>query len=674
MPEKKTILHVDDNDANRYAVSRSLTKAGFDVTEATTGAQALEMVDKNPDLVILDIRLPDINGFEVCRRIKTNPQTQRIPVLHLSASAASSADKAKGLDGGAEGYLIRPVDPVELVATVNALLRARDSEEALRESEERFRLMANSIPQLAWMARPDGSVFWYNDRWYDYTGTDFPHMQGSGWQSVLDPDDVRRVVLGFNRCLNSGQPWEDTFRLRSRHGELRWHLSRARPLRDAQGKISLWFGTNTDVTDQRETQEQLRQSKQEAEAARASAEDANRLKDEFLATLSHELRTPLNAIVGWAQILRSGNLPREEFAEGVEAIERNAKAQSQLIEDLLDVSRIISGKLRLDIQGIEMSSVVNEALGAVTPSATAKGIRIDRIISASGTRTWGDAGRLQQVVWNLLSNAIKFTEKGGTIQIILARVNSRLEVTVKDTGRGIDADFLPHVFERFRQADSSTKRSHGGLGLGLAIVRQLVELHGGKVFADSEGPGKGSTFVVQLPIYAAQGQLASVGSDPSDARNAPGAKWQQGPLLTDLKILIVEDDPDSRVLLQRLLTGRRAKATAVSSVDEALAEIEQRRFDVIISDIGMPERDGFDLIRHLRALPVEQGSRTPAVALTAFARQEDRTRLLLAGFHVHVPKPADPAELLAVVATLAGLTGTETSNPPQPITTPGAPI
>jgi len=654
VPENRTILHVDDNEANRYAVSRSLVKAGFHVTEAVTGAQALEKIGSNPDLVILDIRLPDMNGFEVCRRIKSDPITARIPVLHLSASAASSADKARGLDGGAEGYLIRPVDPVELIATVRALLRARETEESLRESEERFRLMANSIPQLAWMARPDGWLFWYNDRWYEYTGTTFEQMQGWGWQAVHDPKELPRVIERFKRALESGDPWEDTFPLRRKDGEFRWHLSRARPLRDSQGRITKWFGTNTDVTDQREAAQQLLLSKREADAARAAAEEANRLKDEFLATLSHELRTPLNAVVGWAEILRLKGPPDADFAEGIEAIARNARAQAQLIDDLLDVSRIISGKLRLEIQRVEMAKVVEAALVAVAPLAAAKKIEIKQALSPTGTETWGDAGRLQQVVWNLLSNAIKFTESGGRVQVTVARVNSHLQITVTDSGRGILASFLPHVFERFRQADSSTRRTHGGLGLGLAIVRQIVELQGGTVAAQSEGEGKGATFTVNLPVYNGPGNLpAAANVAVAESQTDAVAAGKNQPSLAGLRILVVEDERDSRSFLQRLLGERRAEVAVAASVTEALAELDASRFDVIISDIGIPDQDGFDLIRQLHSRPAERGGQTPMIALTAFARQEDRAKLLRAGFGAHIPKPADPAELIAAVANLA---------------------
>lgn len=657
MADKKTILHVDDNDANRYAVSRSLIRAGFDVTEAVNGKEALEKASANPDLVILDIRLPDINGFEVCRRLKADPKTTRIPVLHLSASAATSNDKAKGLDGGADGYLIRPVDPIELVATINSLLRNRETEDALRESEARFRLMANSIPQLAWMARADGSVFWFNERWYEYTGTTFDEMKDWGWKAVHDPKELDRVLQSWKQALASGEAWDDTFPLRRKDGQLRWHLTQARPLKDAEENIKLWFGTNTDVTEQREVEQLLRQSKAEAESARNAAEQANQLKDEFLATLSHELRTPLNAIVGWAQILQRTAPMDEDMKTGLDTIERNAKLQAQLIEDLLDVSRIISGKLRLDIQRVEMAAVVEEAISSVAPAIAAKNIRLERILNPVGTATWGDSARLQQVVWNLLSNAIKFTDNGGKIQVMLARVDSHLELTVSDTGRGIKAEFLPHVFERFRQADSSTRRAQGGLGLGLAIVRQIVELHGGSASVQSDGENKGATFAVRLPVYAAHADLNAPGSPAFPLLKSPPTHETSNPVLDGVKILVVEDEADSRILLQKLFSQRQATVTATSSVSEALEEIGKAQFDVVISDLGMPHQDGFDFIRQLRALPPDRGGRTPAIALTAFVRQEDRTKVLLAGFHVHVPKPADPAELIATVATLTGRTG-----------------
>ncbi len=356
----------------------------------------------------------------------------------------------------------------------------------LAENANRFTSLANSIPQLAWMCKPDGELIWYNDRWYEYTGTDRNSQLGWGWQSVHDPQELPRVLEKWKAALAAGESWEDTFPLRRHDGVFRWHLSRARPFRDSAGQITVWFGTNTDVTDQRQFAEEREQLLEAERAARSEAERVGRMKDEFLATLSHELRTPLSAMLGWSQLLR-GERNEETLREGLEVIERNARAQTQLIEDLLDMSRIVSGKIRLDVQHVDIAAVINASVDLLKPSADARGIRVHRVLDPLASPVSGDPNRLQQVVSNLLSNAIKFTPRGGKVEILLERVNSHIEVTVTDTGQGIAPDFLPHVFDRFRQADASTTRSYGGLGLGLSIVKQLVELHGGTVRAKSAG-------------------------------------------------------------------------------------------------------------------------------------------------------------------------------------------
>ncbi len=387
-----------------------------------------------------------------------------------------------------------------------------------------------------------------------------------------------------------------------------------------------------------------------AEEARADAEAANRMKDEFLATLSHELRTPLNAIVGWSRILRRGRPDGGMLLEGLETIERNSKMQVQLIEDLLDLSRIISGKLRLDVQNVNLVEVIDSAVATVRPAAEAKEIRLHSVLDPLAGPVTGDPARLQQVVWNLLSNAVKFTPRGGQVQIVLERVNSHVEVSVSDTGMGIPPEFLPHVFERFRQADGSTTRRHGGLGLGLSIVRQLVEMHGGSVRAKSPGEGRGATFSVSLPVSAAHGHDARPRQTPQPDLVPAAAS------LAGVNVMVVDDENDARDLIHRILSQSRAVVTTAASVAEALTLMERHAFDVLLSDIGMPEQDGYELIRRVRERGLN-GRTLPAVALTAFARPEDRRRALLAGFQVHVPKPVDPDELVAVVATLVGRTG-----------------
>ena len=388
-------------------------------------------------------------------------------------------------------------------------------------------------------------------------------------------------------------------------------------------------------------------------AARSAAERLSEVKDQFLATLSHELRTPLNAILGWARVLRGGAKDEADLNRGLDTIERNARVQTQLIDDLLDMSRITSGKLRLDVQPVLPSAFVEAAIATVHPAAEVKGIRVEPVLDQAAGPISGDPNRLQQVVWNLLSNAIKFTPKGGKVQVVLRRVDSHVEISVADTGVGIRPEFLPHLFERFRQGDASTTRKYGGLGLGLSIVKSLVELHGGSVTAHSPGEGQGTTVTVSLPLSVVhrQGLL--------DRRPPPEAPAAAPPAVTaaelaGLVVLVVDDAADARALIKRVLEDCGAEVVTAGTAAEALALVEQRRPHVLVSDIGMPEADGFELLRRVRALGPGRGGRVPAIALTAFARSEDRTRALRAGFLVHVSKPVDPPELVATVASVAG--------------------
>jgi len=384
--------------------------------------------------------------------------------------------------------------------------------------------------------------------------------------------------------------------------------------------------------------------------ARAEAESANRAKDEFLATLSHELRTPLTAILGWARLLRGGNLPEGTAGGALETIERNARAQSQLIDDLLDVSRIVTGKLRLDTRPIEIGRIIEAAVESVRPAARAKNIRLEVELEPLGGPLLGDAGRLQQVAWNLLSNAVKFTPEGGRVGVLLRRAGPHAEVRVEDTGQGIGADFLPHVFDRFRQADGSTTRSHGGLGLGLAIARHLVELHGGAISADSDGEGRGASFTVRLPLPAAP----SAGARPEQKPAGVVSPAASPVALKGLRVLVVEDETDTRELVTFALTAAGAEVKTASRAREALDTLEGWTPDVLVSDIGMPGVDGYAFIGEVRRREADTGVRLPAVALTAYAGVEDRRRAVAAGFQTHLAKPLDPAEMVTVVASLAG--------------------
>jgi signal transduction histidine kinase len=380
---------------------------------------------------------------------------------------------------------------------------------------------------------------------------------------------------------------------------------------------------------------------------RVEAERAGRIKDEFLATLSHELRTPLSAILGWSYVLKQGRVTPEELAEGLEVIDRSARAQGRLIEDMLDMSRIITGKLRLDVQRVELPVLIGGAVETVGLAAQAKGVRLVVEVDPTAGAVTGDPSRLQQVVCNLLSNAIKFTPRDGTVRVTLERVNSHVELSVSDTGSGIPADFLPHVFEKFSQAEPGFIKGNRGLGLGLAIVKHLTEMHGGSARAKSAGEGRGATFVIALPVSTLRA---------TDEREHAAATMPAVPLDPDLsgvRVLVVDDDTDHAELVRRLLVRCNATVTTCASVSECLAALPASNPHVLLTDIGMRETDGYALIRQLRALPPERGGSLPAVALTAFAQSEDRRQAMLAGFDIHVAKPVEPAELIAVVARLA---------------------
>jgi PAS domain S-box-containing protein len=660
------ILIVDDSPEDRESYRRRITRdrsASYQFFETSLGEQGLILArQEKPDCILLDYNLPDLDGLAFLDRLRAQDSEALIPVVMLTGQGSETV-AVESLKRGAQDYLVKQLSGNDLSHVVNrviehALLQTqrKHAEQELRRSQEEFCAMANSIPQLAWMARPDGWIFWFNQRWHDYCGSTLEQMQGWGWKSVLDPGELGRVVEKWNAAIATAVPWEDTFQLRAKEGEVRWHLSRAMPFHDVAGNVILWFGTHTDITEQRNKAHEREQLLQSERNARAESERAGRMKDEFLATLSHELRTPLNAILGWSQLLRGSLDDRQTLEEGISVIERNARAQVQLIEDLLDMSRISSGKLRLDVQPVDVTPFVDAAIETITPAAEAKGIRLQKSIESGAGPVSGDPGRLQQVMWNILANAIKFTPAGGTVQVTVAKVKSQVQIKVTDTGQGIDPEFLPHVFERFRQADSTTTRVHGGLGLGLAIVKQLVELHGGTVVAASAGAAQGSTFTVSLPI-AAERRLTDGEIPPRPRATALSSSNRKLTSLRGLTVLVVDDEPDAQNLIRRVLEECDATVITAGSAADAIRLLARSNPDVLVSDIGMPHVDGYEFLKQVRSLEADHARCMPAIALTAYARSEDRTRALLAGYLVHVAKPVEPQELVATVATIAGRTG-----------------
>jgi PAS domain S-box-containing protein len=543
-------------------------------------------------------------------------------------------------------------------------LKRRRAEEDLRKQSDWLRVTLSSIGDAVITSDVEGRVTFMNRMAETLTGwaqaealgrslTDiFQILNEESRQPVENPalralSAVTIVGLANHTILiaKDGTEWpiDDT----------------AAPIRSEQGEVLGAVLVFRDISERKRMELERGRLLATAQAAQKEAEQANRLKDEFLATASHELRTPLTAVVGWSRMLRTGKLDAENSARALEAIERNATLQTKLIDDLLDVSRIITGKLTLDRRAIEMAHVVSDAVNTIRPAADARSITIVTNFDAETGPVLGDANRLQQVVWNLLSNAVKFTPKHGHIEVALQRVHSEAEISVRDSGEGISSEFLPFVFDRFRQGDGTTTRLHSGLGLGLAIVRQLVELHGGTVNAHSDGPGLGATFTFRLPVLSINSgpgsKTAARDSTPTRARVTGGLSIECPPRLDGVRVLVVDDDSDTREMLKAVLSECQADVITAASAAEAIEEIERRKPDVLVSDLGMPEQDGYELIKNVRAMEsTNHTAMIPALALTAYAKAEDRVRALTGGYQVHLSKPVEPAEFILVVANLAG--------------------
>ena len=554
------------------------------------------------------------------------------------------------------------------------LTERRRSQKELERSEERLRLLIASVKDYAiFILDLTGHVATWNtgaERLKGYA----PHeIIGSHFSRFYPEEDVRagKCEMELEGAQRVGRFEDEGWRIK-KDGTRFWANVVITPIHDADGALVGFAKVTRDLSERKRHEEErlslvrAEESRRVAEEnqartqaladslrqARDRAEEATRLKDEFLATVSHELRTPLNAILGWSRMLQAGSLTPEKAARAIDSIVRNATAQNQLIDDLLDVSRIITGQLRLDIDWVDISQIVGAAVDVIRPAADAKGIGLHVLLDPDAGAIKGDAGRLQQVLWNLLTNAVKFTDKGGRIHVTLKRERSAVQIEVADTGKGIAPEFIARVFDRFSQEESSNSRRTGGLGLGLAIVKHLVELHGGTVEVHSDGEGTGTSFIIRIP-------LAPVRASRPEARvtNAPREDMTFPTELEGLKVLVLDDERDARELVQAVLEEGRAEVTLASSVAEALEAIQKQKPDVIVSDIGIPGEDGFAFMRKLRALPREKGGRIPAVALTAYARAEDRRNALAAGFQNHITKPIEPQELVLVIANLVGRFG-----------------
>ncbi|MDR9896066.1 ATP-binding protein [Aetokthonos hydrillicola Thurmond2011] len=521
------------------------------------------------------------------------------------------------------------------------------AEEALRESEQRFRNMADNAPVMIWVTNAAGYCTYLSQSWYNFTGQTEETGLGFGWLDAVHPEDYEYAKNTFLDANKNCKAFRAEYRLRRKDGTYAWAIDAASPRFEGNGQFKGYIGSVIDITERKTAEAERDRLLELEQAARAEAERANRVKDEFLAVLSHELRSPLNPIVGWARLLQTREFEPGALKHALATIERNAKLQAQLIEDLLDVSRILQGKLSLKMAPVSLVSVIEAAIETVRLAAEAKDIQIQTMLDASVAKVLGDSGRLQQVVWNLLSNAVKFTPEGGKVNISLNSIDSQPQITVSDTGKGINPKFLPHVFEYFRQADSTTTRESGGLGLGLAIVRHLVELHGGTIWAESPGEGSGATFSLRLPII--KKEVSTTNNTTFSALDPCNTTL----ILTDIQVLVVDDDVDTRDFYTFVLQEFGARVTAVGSGKEALQALTQSDPDILVSDIGMPEMDGYMFMHKVK----EQGKQIPAIALTAYAGELDQQKALLAGFQKHLSKPIEPDDLINAIVNLMGRNG-----------------
>jgi len=643
---RANILLVDDRPANLLALEAILDPLEQRLVRATSGEEALEKLqDEEFALILMDVRMPGMDGLRTAEVICQRESAARIPIIFLTAVPIGNSDVASGYARGAVDFLLKPFDPEILRSKVSvfvdlhqkeqmikrqgALLRQREREAFERRSELRFRSLMDALPQCVWVARADLTFYYWNQRAVDYIGMQATvAVPPDRLFEFVHPDDLPTLKAEWELSTANQHSSEVKVRFqRHSDGEYRWFLMRGVPHLDESGKLSGWIVAATDIHSEH-------QALQEAEAA-------NRMKEEFLATVSHELRNPLNAIMGWVHLLRSGKLDTAKSSKALETIERNVHLQTALIDDILDVSRIMRGKINLSFRSVRMGAVVDAALAAVRPTADAKGVALECEIAAASDEISGDADRLQQIVWNLLSNSIKFTPRDGLVTVRMEQHDDELTLTVSDTGRGISQDFLPHVFDRFSQADSGSTRAHGGLGLGLAIVRHLVELHAGTVEAVSDGPGKGATFSVRLPIRDSRTAASS-----DDHRQTVARPLQ----LEGVSILVVDDEPDSREVLAEILRQYGAQTKTAASAEEALSEIAHRAPQVLLSDIGMPSVDGFELVRRVRELIPE--SDMLAMALTGLGSSHDRKRAVDEGFQVCMVKPVDPDRLVEAIKQL----------------------
>ncbi|KAM3100570.1 response regulator [Phormidesmis sp. 146-35] len=671
--EPVNILMVDDQPENLLALEAILEGLGENLVRASSGEEALRcLLHQDFAMILLDVQMPGMDGFETATLIRNRPRSRQTPIIFLTAFSTSDHLMFKGYSLGAVDYLFKPIEASVLTSKVTVFVDLFKKTEAvkrqtaqlvamnaeLRQSEERFQSLSACSPSGIFVIDPSGQCSYANPRFQAICGLSAEESLAKGWFASIHPDDREKALSSWSIYTRQGREYSQELRFQTLEGT-RWTQIRSSPMLSAHGELLGYVGTIEDITERKQA-EAIQEQVFREQVARQEAETANRMKDEFLAVLSHELRTPLNSMLGWARLLRSKKFDEKTTARALETIERNAESQSQLIEDILDVSQIIRGKLKLNCYAINLTAIVDAALDSVRPQAEAKSIQIvSPGLEGAIVQVWGDPTRLQQIICNLLTNAIKFTPQAGRVTVELATEQNSshtpfAQIKVTDTGIGIHPDFLPRVFDRFRQADSTTTRSHSGLGLGLAIVRHLVELHGGTIQVDSPGEGLGATFTVRLPIHQ-EGARQTIQRDVDDSKDGQNDLQNHDSIsclsvparLKGLRILLVDDEADNRELVGFMLQQQGAIVTSVPTAQQAIEVLSQEKPDLLLSDIGMPDMDGYALIHHVRSLPPEQGGSIPAIALTAYAGESNQHKILAAGFQQHLAKPVELETLVA---------------------------
>jgi signal transduction histidine kinase/two-component SAPR family response regulator len=705
-----SILAVDDSPGKLLALSATLAELNQNVVTASSGQEALRhMLRQDFAVVLLDINMPGMDGFETATLIRKRKSSEHTPIIFVT-SFPDDTHAARGYSLGAVDYILAPVDPgilktkvmvfVELykktaqislqavalerwALQLQRLARASVAINSALSPDQLLQVVVDLARDLLG-AQQAGAIAAPDQKWSTpRTAVSLsPSLQEQGPRQVLPGPTALLTLLSTTRSpvrLERGRAAKElSEKLGSEWPERLGWLAAPLSGRDGRSMGMLYVLEKVEGNFTPEDESILTQLAQMSSiaienAVNAEALEANRLKDEFLTTLSHELRTPLAAMLGWTQLLRTGRLDSLRAAHAVEVIERNVLAQTKLIDDMLDVSRIITGKLRLQLDRTNLSAIVEAAMEAMRPAAEGKTIHLtfDNRLGSGADRIVGDPDRLQQIIWNLISNAIKFTPVRGRVEVTLTREGGEFEISVADSGNGMAPEFLAHAFDRFRQADSSATRTQGGLGIGLAIARHLAELHGGSVSAESPGPGLGSTFRVRLPAQALG--LEEAEEPPREAARLPEPTEGRLQSLAGVRILVVEDQQDNRDLIAEVLRAAGADVAEAASVHEALTALRVLRPHALVSDIAMPGEDGYSLVRRIRQWPAEEGGATAAIAVSAYAREEDRARALAAGFHEHLRKPFEPRALTTAVLRLVSAGAGMTSSPISPVEPPGSP-